>query len=393
MSWTYYIDGYNVIHHSDALRHLADESFEAARDALIERTGHFCSTSGGTTAVIVFDGQGRLEERKAGPLPRGVRATYSAAGQTADSVIERQVFLAADRASVMVVTADRAIRAVCAGMGAKVMSPYNFLGSVLEARASIARRLRQGRETGGARRIEERLGAEVVRRLGELRDKLHRRPTPKKRVLPANAGHEAQGPASTSPTVSEGLEALPWVEQLRFLRNQLRRAEREAQRPPVRLRPSAQRPERLYRSFSSERVEARLDVSSQAALREIRNALKPPEPVPPPARPSTRKLRSPRVTRRVVEPSPPTYTSGSQGRGLDENAQERLAEMRRRLEPEKPPATSPPKSAPKGQSKASTRKPAPPSEPTHTSGAAQRGLGEEALERLREWRDKLGEKK
>ncbi len=54
MPSTYYIDGYNVIHHSSMLRPLADQDFEAAREAFIEKVGRFCVATG-NEAKIIFD--------------------------------------------------------------------------------------------------------------------------------------------------------------------------------------------------------------------------------------------------------------------------------------------------------------------------------------------------
>ena len=64
MTKIYYIDGYNVLHHSSLLQSLVVSDFEAARSALIEKVGRFCCRTG-CKAIVIFDGRGR----KAEPLP------------------------------------------------------------------------------------------------------------------------------------------------------------------------------------------------------------------------------------------------------------------------------------------------------------------------------------
>ena len=110
MAFLYYIDGYNVIHFCSQLRPLAEENFEAARDALVERVARFCAASG-EVAKIVFDGRGHQAE----PAPPfrgspGMEVIYSPKSQSADAFIEREAYVAPRRGDVVVVTGDRGIR-------------------------------------------------------------------------------------------------------------------------------------------------------------------------------------------------------------------------------------------------------------------------------------------
>ena len=67
--------------------------------------------------IVVFDGPERYLRRETGPLV--VRYMQ---GKTADSLIERMVYQAPDRAQVAVVTQDRAEGMLVTGLGAHVWS-------------------------------------------------------------------------------------------------------------------------------------------------------------------------------------------------------------------------------------------------------------------------------
>ena len=102
MSWTYLVDGYNVIHHCSILQPLAHRDFEAARDALVEKVARFCAGTGCRT-TIVFDGRERQAEKavsfEGAPT---LKVVYSSRGRSADAVIERSVYAASDRRSIVV---------------------------------------------------------------------------------------------------------------------------------------------------------------------------------------------------------------------------------------------------------------------------------------------------
>ena len=126
MALMYYIDGYNVIHHCSQLKGLAMRNFEAARDELIEQVSGFCGNSG-HRAQIVFDGSN--QDPTPGELAYAsphLEVTYSSKRQSADAYIERRVYTASDRRSIVVVTADRGIRQLCQGLGTLVMAPRSF---------------------------------------------------------------------------------------------------------------------------------------------------------------------------------------------------------------------------------------------------------------------------
>lgn len=157
MASIYYIDGYNVIHHSARLRPLAMENFELAREALIEHVGRFCVATG-SVVKIIFDGRGRRAE--AGPPVRGVsglEVLYSPGHQSADALIERTVYHLPNRRNVIVVSADRGIRDLCRGLSALVMDPDTFLETIRETESDTRATLDHLKRSDTLNRIENRL--------------------------------------------------------------------------------------------------------------------------------------------------------------------------------------------------------------------------------------------
>jgi len=171
MPQIYYIDGYNVIHHSSVLRPLAAQSFELARETLIEKVSRYCVASG-SQAKIVFDGRGRGKDTSVSPTAQGVEIIYSPGHVTADALIERVVYNATDRRSIIVVSADRGIRNLCGNLNALVMQPDNFLSSVHEADSQTRSTLQHMQKADTQRRVEERLDSKSIDALKALRDKL-----------------------------------------------------------------------------------------------------------------------------------------------------------------------------------------------------------------------------
>ena len=174
MPSTYYIDGYNVIHHSSLLKPLAVQNFEAARDALIEKVGRFCAATG-SLAKIVFDGRGRQIQPLSPSLQYpGLEVLYSPGHQSADTVIERIVYKSPNRRNVIVVSADRGIRDLCRGLNALVMEPDNFLASVREADTDTRITLERIGRPDSLLRVEERLDDAALAKLAKIRREISR---------------------------------------------------------------------------------------------------------------------------------------------------------------------------------------------------------------------------
>lgn len=172
MTATYYIDGYNVIHHCPQLQPLVRSSFEAARDTLIERVARYCAATG-ERAKIVFDGRGgRLDPVvpfRSGP---GFEVVYSPSRQSADTVIEREVYASANRRAIVVVSGDYGIRQLCSALGALVMDPANFLAAVQDTLDRASASLRTQANQYKSAPLGERLTDASRNRLEEIKDAL-----------------------------------------------------------------------------------------------------------------------------------------------------------------------------------------------------------------------------
>jgi len=168
----YFIDGYNVIHHSSLLKPIAMRDFEAARDALIEKVAGFCATTG-SRATIVFDGRGRRSEpvTPLGGVP-GLEVVYSHGDKSADAVIERTVYTTPNPRDLIVVTSDRGIRSFCQSQGALVMKPENFIASVRERVGQTQAALDHLKRPDTDQRLENRLDEAALERLRKLRETL-----------------------------------------------------------------------------------------------------------------------------------------------------------------------------------------------------------------------------
>ncbi len=168
MSEIYYIDGYNLLHTDADWAVLADRDLEAARETVIEAVSRW-TIHRDCRACVFFDGQGRRHERFAADAGRpNVEVVYTSSRLSADALIERGVYTAERRHTVIVVTADRGIRDFCLGLGALSMTPEHFL-TALDTGTARRPAPRPGGATG---RVEDVLDEESARRLREIRGRL-----------------------------------------------------------------------------------------------------------------------------------------------------------------------------------------------------------------------------
>lgn len=168
----YLIDGYNVIHKCPQLRPLTRTNFEASRDTLIDRVARYCSLTG-HHAKIIFDGRGHRQE----PSPpdcgtAGVEIIYSPGHHTADTLIERIVYGAANRRDYIVVSGDRGIRDLVRGLGGMTMIPDSFLTEIQQVLDSASDALRHQSRQHRRSHLEERLSGDSLERLKKLKGKL-----------------------------------------------------------------------------------------------------------------------------------------------------------------------------------------------------------------------------
>ena len=113
------VDGHSVIFGWRDLRELHERRPSLARDALLKKLRDYQDWTG-VRAVVVFDGTGSSTSEVSEPA--GVQAFYSAAGQTADSVIERLVSKYAPQFHLTVATSDHLEEQTASAFGAECIS-------------------------------------------------------------------------------------------------------------------------------------------------------------------------------------------------------------------------------------------------------------------------------
>lgn len=173
MSTHYYIDGYNVLHHSSLLRPLAQEDFEAAREALIDKVAQFCVATG-KKVTLVFDGRGKHQPERVSHH-RGMQnleLLYSPTTLSADAVIERRIYKETAKLETVVVSNDRGLRDLCRNMGAMTMDADNFLEATRETKREATERYETPRGETMTAHLEERLSGDALARLKALKEKL-----------------------------------------------------------------------------------------------------------------------------------------------------------------------------------------------------------------------------
>lgn len=134
------VDGHSVIFAWPELQKLHRRKTSLARDELVRILTEYQDASG-VRVVAVFDGKGPDANEQT--VPGGIQIFYSAAGQTADSIIERLSAKYASQHEITVVTSDHLEQQTVSAFGA-VPIPAEALRSFLkEARGELDRRLKE----------------------------------------------------------------------------------------------------------------------------------------------------------------------------------------------------------------------------------------------------------
>ena len=156
------LDAYNVIGALDRYRDADD--FDAARELLITDALKAAGWTG-RTIIVVFDAHRAPDPRREEPRAGGaVRLVYSAPGESADDEIER--LLAKLEGSATVYTADFALQRTALARGSTRATPSEF-ANLLDELPAITRNPNVPRRS----RIADRLSAETLRKLEEIRRK------------------------------------------------------------------------------------------------------------------------------------------------------------------------------------------------------------------------------
>jgi predicted RNA-binding protein with PIN domain len=133
------VDGHSVIFAWPELRKLHTRRTALARDELVKILTEYQDASG-VRVVAVFDGQGgKANEATA---PGGIQIFYSAAGQTADAIIERLVAKYAGQHEITVATSDFMEQQTVTSFGALVVSAEGLREWLEEARRDLSRQIK-----------------------------------------------------------------------------------------------------------------------------------------------------------------------------------------------------------------------------------------------------------
>ena len=117
------IDGYNFIRQSMASRFLDTRDLQQEREVLIDSLADYKRRKR-HAVTVVFDGTRAPSDLTRKDEIRGVKIVFSAAGQTADTVIKR--LAAREKEKALVVSSDREISDFAVAQGATVIPSEVF---------------------------------------------------------------------------------------------------------------------------------------------------------------------------------------------------------------------------------------------------------------------------
>jgi len=136
------VDGHSVIFAWPELRKLHDRRTGSAREELI-RTLTAYQDASGVRVVAVFDGKG--EKSNEDSSPGGIQVFYSAAGQTADAIVERLVAKYASQHEITVATDDHMEQQTATSFGALVVSAEGLRAWFDDAQKDLQRQIKAHR--------------------------------------------------------------------------------------------------------------------------------------------------------------------------------------------------------------------------------------------------------
>jgi predicted RNA-binding protein with PIN domain len=133
------VDGHSVIFAWPELRRLHNRRTALARDELVKILTEYQDASG-VRVVAVFDGKGLKPNEDS--APGGIQIFYSAAGQTADSIVERLVAKYGGQHEITVATSDFMEQQTVTSFGALVVSAEGLRDWLEEARRDLTRQIK-----------------------------------------------------------------------------------------------------------------------------------------------------------------------------------------------------------------------------------------------------------
>jgi predicted RNA-binding protein with PIN domain len=136
------VDGHSVIFAWPELRKLHSRRTGSAREELVRILTAYQDASG-VRVVAVFDGQGGKANEVS--EPGGIQIFYSAAGQTADAIVERLVAKYAQEHEITVATSDHMEQQTVTTFGALVVSAEGLREWLDDAHRDLSRRIKKYR--------------------------------------------------------------------------------------------------------------------------------------------------------------------------------------------------------------------------------------------------------
>jgi predicted RNA-binding protein with PIN domain len=133
------VDGHSVIFAWPELRKLHTRRAALARDELVKILTEYQDASG-VRVVAVFDGKGLQANEDS--TPGGIQIFYSAAGQTADTIVERLVAIYAGQHEITVATSDFMEQQTVTSFGALVVSAEGLRDWLEDARRDLDRQIK-----------------------------------------------------------------------------------------------------------------------------------------------------------------------------------------------------------------------------------------------------------
>lgn len=134
------VDGHSVIFAWPELRRLHNRRTSLARDELVKTLTAYQDASG-VRVVAVFDGTGGKANEAT--EPGGIQIFYSAAGQTADAIVERLVAKYGQQHEITVATSDLMEQQTVTTFGALVVSAEGLRDYLKEADRELRREIKK----------------------------------------------------------------------------------------------------------------------------------------------------------------------------------------------------------------------------------------------------------
>lgn len=168
------VDGFNVLRSGSRYKDVRGPNpdydhdwFNRAREMLVNDVAHYAGRE--WRASVVFDGGGNVESTGDPMMVGGVEVIFSAAGSTADRVIEKLAHEGRENGyEVLVVTSDASIQDTVFGLGVDRMSAEGFCIEI--ERYYYDAKLDESPQVAQKRTVAERIDAETLAKLRALRD-------------------------------------------------------------------------------------------------------------------------------------------------------------------------------------------------------------------------------